>query len=93
MNGTKFPVGTWIAAGTALAGLALSERYIVGPMRKKQEADGTAPSTSIFGDIAVVRGSSASKAPKKLPDGAVLMDDGSIQRAGGAEPLEKKLEP
>ena len=77
----KFPVGTWIATGACLAGLALSERFIVGPMRKQQEAEGTAPSTSLFGDIAVVTGEVyTKKSQAKLPDGLVLMDDGSIQR-------------
>ena len=77
----RFPVGTWIAAGACLAGLALSERFIVGPLRKQQEAEGTAPSTSIFGDIAVVTGEAhTKKSQAKLPDGLVLMDDGSIKR-------------
>ena len=77
----RFPVGTWIAAGACLAGLALSERFIVGPLRKQQEAEGTAPSTSIFGDIAVVTGEAhTKKSQTKLPDGLVLMDDGSIKR-------------
>ena len=77
----KFPVGTWIATGACLAGLALSERFIVGPMRKQQEAEGTAPSTSLFGDIAVVTGEVyTKKSQAKLPDDLVLMDDGSIQR-------------
>ena len=78
---TKFPVGTWIATGACLAGLALSERFIVGPMRKQQEAEGVAPSTSLFGDIAVVTGSAQKKSQAKLPDGLVLMEDGSIQRS------------
>jgi hypothetical protein len=77
----RFPVGTWIAAGACLGGLALSERFIVGPMRKQQEAEGTAPSTSLFGDIAVVTGEAyTKKSQAKLPDGMVLMEDGSIRR-------------
>ena len=77
----RFPVGTWIAAGACLAGLALSERFIVGPLRKQQEAEGTAPGTSIFGDIAAVTGEAHTKKQQaKLPDGLVLLDDGSIKR-------------
>lgn len=63
-------------AGWCLIGLAISERYIVGPMRREQEAAGTAPSTSIFGDIAVLKGSEPKT--RKLPDGSILNDDGSI---------------
>lgn len=83
---SKFPLGTWIATGSCLAGLALSERFIVGPMRKKQEAEGVAPSASIFGDIAVVTGSAQYKSKTKLPDGSVLMEDGSIQRTAAPRP-------
>ena len=88
LGGTKFPLGTWIAAGACLAGLALSERFIVGPLRKKQEAEGVAPSTSIFGDIAVVtgRGSQLQGSKTKLPDGSMLMEDGSIQRTRAPRP-------
>ena len=74
----SFPVGSWFLAGSCLIGLALSERYIVGPMRRDQEAAGTAPSTSIFGDIAVLTGSTPKK--RELPDGSILNEDGSIVR-------------
>lgn len=76
----SFPVGTWMAAGACLFGLFLTERYIVGPMRKKQEAEGVAPSVSVFGDISVVTGTRVHTASKELPDGSVLMDDGSIRK-------------
>ena len=74
-----------MVAGAVMFGLFLSERYIVGPMRKQQEAEGTAPSVSVFGDIAVVTGR-VHTASKRLPDGSTLMEDGSIQRAGRASP-------
>ena len=74
----NFPLGTWLAAGSCLILLAISERYYVGPLRKQQQAAGVAPSVSIFGDISA--GGPGQPAPAKLPDGAVLMDDGSIRR-------------
>ena len=67
-----------MAAGTCLLALALSERYIVGPMRKQQQEEGTAPSVSIFGDIAAEAGGPIKK--RTLPGGSVLNEDGSIAK-------------
>ncbi len=77
----RFPVGSWLAAGSCLLALALSERFIVGPMRKQQEAAGSAPSVSIFGDIAVSR---PDLNARQLPDGSTLLSDGSIVKKGAS---------
>ena len=76
-----FPVRTWMIAGSCLIGLAVLERYVTGPLRKKQEAAGAAPSVSIFGDISVVKSVPADVGPRELPDGSKLLADGSIQKA------------
>lgn len=75
----RFPLGTWMAAGAALFCLAMSERFIVGPMRKEQEASGNAPGVSVFGDIAAFTGRVHTK-EKTLADGSTLQEDGSIRR-------------
>ena len=75
----SFPVGSWLAAGACLAGLGLLEYFVTGPIRKQQERLGAAPSVSIFGDVAKEKPSTG---PRELPDGSILMEDGSIRRQG-----------
>ena len=77
----QLPLYSLAAAASALFALALSERFIVGPMRKRQEALGQAPSVSIFGDIAVSR---PNVEARQLPDGSMLLGDGSIVKKGAS---------
>jgi hypothetical protein len=77
----QLPLGSLAAAASVLFALALSERFIVGPMRKRQEALGLAPSVSIFGDIAVSR---QNVDARQLPDGSMLLGDGSIVKKGAS---------
>ena len=77
----QLPLGSLAAAASVLFALALSERFIVGPMRKRQEALGLAPSVSIFGDIAVSR---QNVDARQLPDGSMLLGDGSIVIKGAS---------
>ena len=77
----QLPLGSLAAAASVLFALALSERFIVGPMRKRQEELGLAPSVSIFGDIAVSR---QNVDARQLPDGSMLLGDGSIVKKGAS---------
>ena len=77
----QLPLGSLAAAASVLFALALSERFIVGPMRKRQEALGLAPSVSIFGDIAVSR---QNVDARQLPDGSMLLGDGPIVKKGAS---------
>ena len=77
----QLPLGSLAAAASVLFALALSERFIVGPMRKRQEVLGLAPSVSIFGDIAVSR---PNVEARQLPDGSMLLGDGSIVKKGAS---------
>ena len=48
-SSSTLPVRSWLAAGACLFGLGLLEVFVTGPIRKQQEAEGKAPSVSIFG--------------------------------------------
>ena len=49
-SSSTFPMRSWLAAGACLVGLGLLEVFVTSPIRKQQEAEGKAPSVSIFGD-------------------------------------------
>ena len=76
----NFPVKSWMGAGMLLVGLGISERYYIGPLRKKQQDAGVAPSISIFGDITPSSLHRPAQTSQKLANGMTLQADGSITK-------------